>query len=114
MADKGGGEDELAEPVLGDGQVEEDRGSVSGRVEGVKQSILGFVLLLVDELAADEVFLGESRDTRSIDRSRRQSRARSRRSAGRSRRARGRWASGKERLQYSWPGIREIKVPLIP
>ena len=69
MADEGGGEDELAEPVLGDGQVEEDfyfGGAGGRRVEGVKQSGLGFVPLLVDELAADGVIVGKTGDPAAL------------------------------------------------
>jgi hypothetical protein len=55
-------EGELVEPGLGDREVEEDRVVVGRRLEGVLESVLSLVALLIDELAADSVFVGEVAD----------------------------------------------------
>jgi hypothetical protein len=64
VADQDQGEDELADPGLGDREVEEDAvvagGSVGG--EGVLEGLLGLVGLVVDEFATDVVLPGELSD----------------------------------------------------
>jgi hypothetical protein len=64
VADQDEGEDELADPGLGDREVEEDAVASGGWVvgEGVVERLLGLVGLVVDELAADLVLLGELRE----------------------------------------------------
>jgi hypothetical protein len=61
VADQDQGEDELADPGLGDWEVEEDPVVVGGSVggEGVIEGVLGLVGLVIDELAADLVPVGE-------------------------------------------------------
>jgi hypothetical protein len=64
VADEDQGEDELADPGLGDREVEEDAVVAGGPLggEGVVEGLLGLVSLVVDELAADLVLLGELSD----------------------------------------------------
>jgi hypothetical protein len=64
MADEDQAEGELLQPVLGDGEVEEDPAVLGVGVEGVVEGQLGLVGLLVDELAADVEFGGEVTDGR--------------------------------------------------
>jgi hypothetical protein len=64
VTDEDQGEDELADPGLGDREVEEHP-VVSGgwfRGEGVIDGLLSLLGLVVDELAADLVLLGELGD----------------------------------------------------
>ena len=64
VSDEDQGEDELADPGLGDREVEEDA-VVSGgwfRGEGVIEGLLSLVGLVVEELAADVMVLGDSRE----------------------------------------------------
>ncbi len=60
MADEDQAEGQLLQPGLGDGELEED--AIGGGGEGVFEGLLGFVGLLVDELAADLVLVGEVAD----------------------------------------------------
>jgi hypothetical protein len=64
VADEDQGEDEWADPGLGNREVEEDAVVVGGRVggEGVLEGVSGLVGLVVEEFAADLVLLGELRD----------------------------------------------------
>jgi hypothetical protein len=64
VADQDKGEDKLADPGLGDREVEEDAVASGGWVvgEGVVERLLGLVGLVVDELTADLVLLGELRE----------------------------------------------------
>lgn len=63
MAEEGEAKDELAKPGLGDGQPEEQLRWITRRWgEGVVQSVLGGVELLVNELAADVLVLGDLGD----------------------------------------------------
>ena len=63
MADEDQSQDELANPGAGDGEVEQDRLVVVGLgSEGLVQGVVSEVELLVDELAANLVLHGESRD----------------------------------------------------
>jgi hypothetical protein len=63
MADEDTSEDELAEPGFGDGEMEEDVGiGRRPRGESAVEGVLGFVLLLVDELATDVMLFGQVRD----------------------------------------------------
>jgi hypothetical protein len=62
VADQNQGEDELAQPRLGDRQPEEQIIGFIGRGKGEIKTMLSLVELLVDELAADSVAVGESRD----------------------------------------------------
>ena len=62
VPDEDQSECELADPVFGDGQVEQDRIVGGWWVEGVVECVSCEVLLLVDELAADVRVLRESGD----------------------------------------------------
>jgi hypothetical protein len=64
VPDEDQSEDELADPGLGDREVEEDPVVSVGwfRVEGVIEGLLSLVSLVVDKLAADLVLLGELGD----------------------------------------------------
>jgi hypothetical protein len=64
VTDQDQGEDELADPGLGDREVEEHPVVAGGSVgrEGVIEGLLGLVGLVVDELAADLMLVGDSRD----------------------------------------------------
>src|SRR6476659_3830381 len=64
VGDEDQGEDELADPGLGDREVEEDPVVAGGwwRVEGVIEGLLSLVGLVVDELAADLLLPGDSRE----------------------------------------------------
>jgi hypothetical protein len=65
VANEDQGKDELANPRARYRQVEQDLFGILGRLsEGLLQSVVGKVKLLVDELAADSVLLGEVRDGR--------------------------------------------------
>src|SRR5262249_460499 len=67
MADQDGHEDELAEAGVGDGEVEEGLGV--GAVLGLESAVEGgdgFVSLLVDELAADVVLVGQAGDAAAL------------------------------------------------
>jgi hypothetical protein len=67
VCDEDGNEDELAEPGFGDSQMEQDVAiGRRGWGEGVFEGIEGFVLLAVDELAADVVIFGEAGDTGTL------------------------------------------------
>jgi hypothetical protein len=64
VSDEDQGEDELADPGLGDREVEEHPVVTGGcfRVESVVEGLLSLVGLVVDELATDLMLLGDSRD----------------------------------------------------
>ncbi len=63
MADQHQGQDQLPQPSLGDRQVEKDVvGSWTRGCEGLVESLLGGVSLLIEELAADFMFPGQVRD----------------------------------------------------
>lgn len=62
VADEDSRQDELAQPVFGDAQVEQDVRVGRGRSEGVLKGVEGQGLLPVDELAADAVVVGQARD----------------------------------------------------
>jgi hypothetical protein len=62
MADEDQAEGELPQPGLGDGELEEDGVITRSGVEGVVESLLRLVGLLVDELATDVVAGGEVAD----------------------------------------------------
>jgi hypothetical protein len=62
VADEYQGEDELAQPGPGDGQVEEDLGVVRSGIEGITEGLLGAGSLLVDKLAADLGLAGQFGD----------------------------------------------------
>jgi hypothetical protein len=64
VTDEDQGEDELADPGPGDREVEDDPVISGGwsRSEGVIEGLLSLVGLVVDELAADLMLLGDSRN----------------------------------------------------
>jgi hypothetical protein len=62
VADEDQAEGQLAQPGLGDGEVQEDAAVLGVGVEGGVEGLLGLVGLLVDELAADVVLGGEVGD----------------------------------------------------
>ena len=62
VANQHQGQDQLTQPRLGDGKVKENILGLRLGVEGLGQSVLGGVGLLVEELAADLMFPGQLRD----------------------------------------------------
>ena len=62
MADQHQGQDQLPQPSLGDRQVEEDGRRGGWRGEGLVEGLFGGVGLLIEELPADLMLLGDSRD----------------------------------------------------
>ena len=62
VADQGQTEGGLLEPILGDGQMEEDLLVGGGGREGIVQGGLGTVALLIDKLATDTRIVGQAGD----------------------------------------------------
>ena len=63
MTNEGETEGELAQPGFGDGKPEEKLGRFGGGwIESLADGIVGLVELLVDELAADVVMVGQGSD----------------------------------------------------
>ena len=62
VADQHQGQDQLPQPGLGYGEVEEDLLGLRFGLKGLGQSVLGGVGLLIEELAADLMFPGQVRD----------------------------------------------------
>ena len=112
MADKAETEDELSEPGLGDGQPEEELRRVGGRgVEGLVDGVVGVVELLVDELAADLMLLGQVGDGLSGEGVQCQLLAyRQGQQTGGSGKARSGWL----RIGCSWPGTPLDEAVVIP